>query len=194
MKSRFLLLAAIGFLLQLTSPAEGKVTVDLAKATDKKVTFIAVGRPSALKIEGVGDGLSGVLTKDGTKVDGEAVFNLSTFDTGVTMRNTHMKEKYLHVETYPNATLKVTKLPWGADEAKPFAEVEGPFEGVLTLHGVSKPVTGVAKVARDGDKVAVDVQFKTSIPDYKIDIPSFMGVTVAETVEVHVEVSAPVTK
>lgn len=178
--------------LSLSPAAFAKATADLSKAKSKKVTFIAVGNPSALKIEGVGQDLSGSLTKDGAAFSGEAKLKIETIDTGMNLRNKHMKEKYLEAEKYPEAILKLKKLPWGPADDKDFAATEGPFEGDLTLHGVTKPVTGKAKVERANGVLTANVTFTTEIPDYKVEIPSFMGITVAKSVDVIVDVEVPV--
>ncbi len=178
--------------LIVASVAEAKVTADLSKAKSKKVTFVCIGKPSALKIEGVGEDLTGKFTKDGDKFDGEAHLKIDTIDTGVGLRNKHMREKYLESGKFPDAIIKIRKLPWGPADDKDFAEQEGPFEGDLTLHGVTKPVKGTAKVERKAGILTSHVAFSTTIPEYNVDIPSFMGVTVASSVDVLVDLEVPV--
>ncbi len=190
MRGLFLLFLLGG--LSLSSLAHAKASADLGKAKSKKVTFIAIGSPSALKIEGVGEDLTGVITKDGAAFGGEAKLKIDTIDTGMSLRNKHMKEKYLESAKYPEATLKIKKLPWGPADDQDFAAQEGAFEGDLTLHGVTKPVTGQAKVERAKGVLTAHVTFTTEIPDYKVEIPSFMGITVAKSVDVIVDVEVPV--
>ena len=57
----------------------------------------------------------------------------------VELRTTHMREKYLEVEKFPEAKLVIKDL-----DIKSGAKV--PFKGNLTLHGVTKELTGEASV------------------------------------------------
>ena len=66
-----------------------------------------------------------------------------------------------------------------------------PFEGTLTLHGVEKPVKGLAKVERSHDQATFDAQFETQISDYGIAVPSFAGITIADKVQIEVNEVAP---
>jgi polyisoprenoid-binding protein YceI len=66
-----------------------------------------------------------------------------------------------------------------------------PFKGTLSVHGVPQPVTGTVDIERKGAKAEMDFKFNTTIPSHKIELPSFMGVTVAEDVQITVEVEGP---
>ena len=177
-----------------STAASAKVAVDLSKGKNT-VEFHAVGKPSFLKINGEDEdkkGLSGTITKDGDKYTGEAVFKMAVMTTGLDLRDKHMKEKYLQVDKFPEAKLAITKLPWGKDDTSDFDGKKGPFEGTFTLHGVTKPVTGEAEVTRDGKTIEAEVKFTIKVTDFGIDIPSFQGVTVADTVDVDVNIKSPV--
>lgn len=152
-----------------------------------RVEFDAVGWPSALKIHGQGSGLDGRLVIEGAAVRGALGFDLQALQTGIALRDRHMKEKYLETARFPRATLTVShvaveKLP----TTESFAAVTIPFDGVLSLHGVEKPVSGEAKVARTGTSVTTTASFAINIKDYGISLPSYMGITVAEKVQVRV--------
>jgi polyisoprenoid-binding protein YceI len=160
------------------------------EGTKTHVQFLAVGNPSALKIKGETPSEAGAVKGQLTvtsagQMTGTASCNLKTLDTGIETRNKHMKEKYLEVGKYPEAKLEITKLPanLNADDAK----IEGaPFEGILDLHGMKRPVTGTANFKKSGSTVRADFEFKLKVSDYKIDLPSFMGITMADEVTVKV--------
>lgn len=150
--------------------ANSASAVDLSTCS-QHVEFIAVGNPSALKIVGVDEnkkGLSGNVERVKDDFKGEASFDLRGLDTGISLRNKHMKEKYLQTEKYP------------------FAKLSFP-DKKLTLHGVTKEINPELKVI--GGKV--EAKFKINLADYKIDIPSFMEITVAKTVDVSVKLDCP---
>jgi polyisoprenoid-binding protein YceI len=173
--------AVIGLLLLSGSPGFSE-TLDLAKSA-VTVEFLAVGQPSAIKIRGK---LKDTATVTGTlnvrpdSVTGEATLPLDALDTGMELRNRHMKEKYLETRTYPTAELKGIKL------ALPASAGMVPFTGELSLHGKTKSISGLATVARP--QLGLSFEFKISTRDFAIDTPQFMGVTVTEEVQISVKV------
>lgn len=146
------------------------------------VSFLAVGHPSAIKIHGEGTGADGVLTDKSGVLSGNLKFNLSTLKTGIELRDHHVKDKYLEVEKFPQAELKISSLTLPkAGEVK-----DAPFEGTLTLKGEEKPIKGTYSTSTSGGDTKIDAQFAIRITDYKIDIPSYLGITVADNVTVQV--------
>ena len=152
-----------------------------------RVEFDAVGWPSALKIHGKGEGLEGQLRVEGAAVSGAVAFDLQSLSTGIAMRDRHMKEKYLETGRFPRATLTVSRV---AIDKVPASETFGPvtvsFGGTLSLHGVERPVAGEAKISRAGSTVTTAASFEINIKDFGIGVPSYMGITVAEKVQVRV--------
>lgn len=64
----------------------------------------------------------------------EVEINTDSIDSNHALRDKHLRDKkYLNVKKFPEATFKSTAYTGTADK--------GVLEGVLTLHGVSKPVS-----------------------------------------------------
>jgi polyisoprenoid-binding protein YceI len=171
-------------------PASSTQTVT---ATGGHVEFTAVGWPSALTIHGKGDGVEGRLAVDGVAVSGTLTFDLSGLTTGIGLRDRHMKEKYLEVGRHPRAALalegvSLSPLPAG-DRYDP---VRVPWQGMLTLHGVTQRVSGEARIGRAGNAVKTVAEFPVDISAFGIEVPSYMGITVAEKVQVKVSFSGGV--
>jgi polyisoprenoid-binding protein YceI len=160
------------------------------------IEFQAKGHPSALRIVGKGTGPQGSFAIAKQSVTGSASFDLTSLDTGISLRDKHMKEKYLQVDKYPNAKLSITQmnLPVAPSGGKVSAE-NVPFQGTLNLHGTEKPVTGTAKVDLDSQKVKIAANFDLNMADYGIEVPSFAGITIDNAVSVTIQsegnVSAP---
>jgi polyisoprenoid-binding protein YceI len=154
--------------------------------------FVAVGKPSALKIHGQSkDGLSGSLSLDGTSVAGTIIFAVEKLDTGVELRDHHMKEKYLETKTFPDAKLEIDKLKLAANpQTDGFKSADLPFAGQLTLHGVTHPITGTIDLNTSSGITKGEGKFEVKLSDYKIDVPSYLGITVADTVSVKVHLEA----
>lgn len=176
----------------LALAATQKVDFDHASGA---VAFHAVGRPSAIKINGTGAAPKGTLlmTDDG-KVNGDLLLDLSSLDTGISMRTNHMKEKYLEVGKYPQAKLSITDVALPkADFAKTeYVEESVPFKGNLSLHGVTKPIEGTARIERHGQSSVVHAEFSVKISDYSIPVPVFAGITVANDVSLVVDATTPI--
>lgn len=169
------------------------VQMDIVKDTSE-VTFLAVGRPSAIKIRGEKGKPEGHLnfSPDG-KSDGEFKLDLDQFVTGISMRDHHMKEKYLETQKDGNrfAIIKIMKIDFPADFWSSKKMGEYPFSGKLTLHGMTKEITGKVKIdERKPDSFRGNSNFSIKLTDYGIQIPSFSGITVAESVEIQVNFNA----
>ncbi|MBY0316383.1 MAG: YceI family protein [Bdellovibrionales bacterium] len=168
---------------EAATPAPATLTLK-AQAQSGAVTFEAVGKPSFLKIKGQGEGPEGNIQID-KNITGEFKFKLDTLNTGISLRDSHMKEKYLEVAKHPDARLKLEEVKdWSVEKG----EAQGvPFKGSLTIHGVEKPVTGTVDIKKKDAGYAVVANFETKISLYGIDLPSYAGVTVADDVKVSVK-------
>jgi polyisoprenoid-binding protein YceI len=159
-------------------------TVEL-KASEGRAEFIAVGNPGFLKIHGKGEGPSGQLKVKDSKIEGLLELELSKLDTGMELRNQHMKEKYLEIEKYPKAKLviKGQALPrvWQLTEPE---IAKSTMKAVLELHGETKELDVSYSV--DSNKKLV-AEFQLKLSDFKVGVPSFMGVTVADEVKIKID-------
>lgn len=154
----------------------------LTEAKDATVKFHASG-PAGLKIEGVTHDFA--VREAGGEV--RFVVPLANLDTGISLRNKHMREKYLEVSKFPNAELAVKRsaLPAVGDGATAAAQVDG----AMTIHGVTKPVKVSVKATRSGSRFVVHGQAPLDIRDYNIHVPSYLGVTVRPDITVEVDVT-----
>lgn len=154
----------------------GKANADM-KAVGK-AEWTAIGKPSFIKINGVG-GKLGCDLKGDKFVTGECKVFMRHWKTGMDLRDDHMHNKYLLTETYEWATLKIDK----------FEIKDGPqeFSGILTIKKDSAKVKG--KITLKGLKGTAD--FEVNIKDFpSIGVPSYLGITVADKVQVKIELVA----
>lgn len=144
---------------------------------DGKANFGTTASPGFLAIDGEGGKVFGELKTDSDgKLSGELASNLADYDTGIDLRNKHLREKYLEVKKYPEAKLTFS----GVDMKAP----SGKVEAKLTLKKETRKVI-VNYHKRDGTVYA-----KTSIEikDYpSIGVPQWLGVTAASRVDIYVE-------
>jgi polyisoprenoid-binding protein YceI len=194
MKIQKILLRALLCLFAASTPASAAAKgwiLDLDKGSGV-VLMDAVGKPSMLRIHGKGDAPKGQLKLEDKKLNGAATFKIDSMDTGIGMRNKHMKEKYLEIGKYPDAKLTFKDMALPANSASEnFSADSLPFKGLLSLHGVENPVEGTAKVDRKSDQTTIDARFSFKPSAYKVASPSFAGVTMADDVNVTVQIAAP---
>jgi polyisoprenoid-binding protein YceI len=117
-------------------------------------------------------------------LSGELQVDLQTLDTGISLRNTHLREKYLEVgkgSGFDRAVLSEIVVD-GADLAA--GSGKGTFTGVLALHGTRKPVSGEVRLTPAGGYVKVDATFPVQLADFGIPEPRYLGVGVRDQVKV----------
>lgn len=166
-------------------PSFGRANVSTSMVLGKgKTEFLAIGNPGFLKIKGKGAAPKGDLKISNGKLNGTLTVDLKSLDTGMSLRNKHMKEKYLKVKAFPEATLKINdyKIPQAWSLKNPELEVQK-IPATLMIQKESRPIVISAKINSKGK---IDSSFDIKISDFKIEIPSFMGVTVADKVEVKI--------
>jgi polyisoprenoid-binding protein YceI len=117
--------------------------------------------------------------------DGSLAVDLRTIDTGISLRNQHLREVYLEVDKAPGYD-KAVLSEIALKELSPGTPGKGSFTGSLALHGVKKPVTGPVEVRKAGADLRVKASFPLNISDYNIPEPRYLGVGVRNTVQVEV--------
>lgn len=120
---------------------------------------------------------------------GELVVDLATLDSGIGLRNTHMRDNYLEVsrgEEYRRAVLSDVVL---AGDPRTVTGATT-FTGTLLVHGVRKPVRGEVRIVRAGGGVRVEAAFPVALPEHDIAKPRYLGVGVRDEVRVKVRFTA----
>jgi len=106
---------------------------------------------------------------------------LAGLQTGIGLRDRHMREKYLQVDRFPDAVLEV---PWSGVKLPGDGQTgEGSAPGKMTLHGKSKDVQVKYRIVRTGTRYQVTGNVPLNLKDYDIEVPSYMGVTVQPDID-----------
>jgi polyisoprenoid-binding protein YceI len=125
-------------------------------------------------------------------LDGELQADLTRLDTGIALRNTHLRDKYLEVgrgAEFATAILSGVRLT-NVDSST--FRGQTPFTGTLLLHGTRRPVAGQAEIHPEGRDLRVTASFPVRIDDHGIASPRYLGVGVKNEVQVKVSlVAAP---
>jgi polyisoprenoid-binding protein YceI len=132
----------------------------------------------------------------------DVTIDLSSLDTGISMRNEHMRsEKYLDVEKFPSATFKsVSVAAPKAMAANQPAEIS--VTGDLSIHGVTKRITVPVRVViipeseltkssrGPGDWIHATTTFPIKLTDYSIAVPEKLVMKLANEMSVKLDVFA----
>jgi hypothetical protein len=112
--------------------------------------------------------------------------DLGTLDTGIGLRNEHLRSNYLEVgrgEGFGQAVL--TDIHVGDVDPSTF-EGRTSFTGEFRLHGARNQVKGQADIRRDGLAIRVEASFPVTLAEYGIAKPQYLGVGVRTEVQVKV--------
>jgi polyisoprenoid-binding protein YceI len=121
---------------------------------------------------------------------GEIAVDLTTIDTGIDLRNRHLRENYLQVAKGPGfdkAVLSEIRVPEASGEA---FRGRSAFTATLLLHGVKAAVSGACEIKADGNGVRVEASFALALRDFGIEPPEYMGVGVGNKLLVKLAFSA----
>lgn len=166
-------LAAVALVL-VTAAAHAR----LGRAEAAQVSFTAQG-PAGMSIVGTTSDLQIAETDQDIVV----TVPLKNLDTKISLRNKHMREKYLEVDKYPNAELRVPKSQIQTPKGAPTG---GKANGTLSLHGQTKPVSFTYAAKPEGGNVAVNGTVHVVMTDFGIEKPGYAGVSVKPDVDVAV--------
>jgi polyisoprenoid-binding protein YceI len=120
----------------------------------------------------------------------EVTVDLASLDTRNNLRNSHMREKYLHTQRFPTATFKSVSIVAPSSIA-PNQPADLSITGDFTLHGVTKRLTIPVKATLLADgRIHIISTFPVRMPDYGISVPKNILVTVNEAVEVRLDLFA----
>lgn len=169
-------LVAVLFLLVTTAapahaaPEAFKVTGTATFAGTAKAPLIGT-----IKVNGEGAKVTGDLSLDGDVVTGTLWLDMNTWDTGLGLRDDHLRKKF-ETTKYPKA--KLVLKPWKLSAAP------APIDGVLTLKDSSAPVKGTCAV---DPKREAKCHLELSLADFpSVGTISNAGATVEPPVSVNV--------
>jgi len=130
--------------------------------------------------------MSGSVTPDaGGAVKGTFAVELMKLETGISLRDRHLRNNYLEVQK--GADFAVAKF----DNIK-IQKLSGKttFTGTLTLHGQQQNISGTADLQQDGKSYKVDANFPLKISAFQIPEPTYLGVGVSDEITIHVVLTA----
>lgn len=159
---------------------------------DATRSVVFVSRTTLDTFRGTTDAVDGYVLLDGDGVRplegpvGTLYFevDLATLDTGIGLRNRHMRENYLEVDSYPFASFE-GRIDWIRPDSVPGFRVAA--SGTFSAHGVERPRELSCTARSDGDGFLVNCGFPVLLQDHDIDIPRLMFMRLAEEVQLELD-------
>ncbi len=159
------------------------------KSQERKVRFIS--EAPVENFDGVTEEIDGyaLVDDDDPTAQNEFYFQvqLDALDTGIGLRNRHMRDNYLETEKYPLAELRGKVVQVDSTDSNAFsAQTTGTFK----LHGVEKAVEidGVVTNTAPGE-YKIESTFEVNLQDYDIKVPQLMIVKISEIIKLEITFS-----
>lgn len=186
--------AVAGVLALGTGPASaGAQEYHVDRSADRKVTFTS--RAASLDFQGVTDGIDGYVLlnerplSETTGGDGTELYfevDLGSLDTGIGMRDRHMRDDYLEVKEYPYASYKGHIVRVSPSSGGGFQVTA---DGTLTIHGTSHDRQIACDVTSQGTGYHARCAFDVLLSDYDIEIPKIMFLKLANEIQLALDFS-----
>ncbi len=137
--------------------------------------------------EGVTNNIDGYLFYENEITNKSQLYfevDLRTLDTGIGLRNRHMRENYLETDKFPIAAY--TGMIYSAERIG-----ENKFnvivKGEMNIHGITRnqEVKGVVEITAKG--VRITANFIVKLTDHKIDVPSLMFMKIDENMDLQLD-------
>jgi polyisoprenoid-binding protein YceI len=118
--------------------------------------------------------------------------DLASLDTGIGMRNRHMRERHLETDEHPLAVFTGQEATFASSpELAVGRPVEVTVAGQFALHGVTRPLTVTATVSLAADAtLTATASFAVKLSDHDIGRPRFLLLRLADEQQVTVRIVA----
>lgn len=145
------------------------------------------------EFEGVTDRIDGYVLLDGAPLSGRTgsgdtelylEVDLASIDTGIGLRNRHMRDNYLETDEHPYATYRGRIV--GTEDASD-GGIRVLSRGTFEVHGVARERELTCDVAPAGAGYRARCAFPVLLGDHDIEIPRVMFLRLADEVRVEVE-------
>jgi len=145
------------------------------------------------EFEGVTSRIDGFVLLDGggvrasSDLGGSRLYfevDLASLDTGISLRNRHMRENYLETDEHPYATFDAAVDRIEASDGGRFRVTA---TGDFSAHGVARRRTLTCEVAPEGGSYRVECVFPVLLQDHGISIPRLMFMKLAPEVRLELQ-------
>ncbi len=147
-------------------------------------SVIFISRAPMLEFEGKSSNLVGLVNATVDSVD--FYIDLNTLDTGIELRNRHMRESYLETEKFPFAEFTGSFSPSVDFSSNLTQKVVA--KGTFRIHGISKEmdITGTLTPLNQNE-IKLMAEWTVKLSDFNIEIPRVVFYELSEVQTVRIE-------
>ncbi|MGH9423386.1 MAG: YceI family protein, partial [Thermoanaerobaculia bacterium] len=178
-------------ILATVSLHAGSRSYTIAKGGNNVAEFHAEDTYDAF--DGRTSDVTGTIVADPASPAGSSVditINVDSLNTGNSLRNKEMRERYLETTKFGTASFKSASVTGPASIA-PNQPADINVTGDITVHGVTRRMTIPVRVVLIPDgRIHATSNFKIHMPDFGISVPHNILVTVNDEVPVRLDVWA----
>lgn len=179
--------AGIFLLLFLSFPTNTNATeLQVDKSKKNLVKFIS---DAPLEdFEGITSNIDGYVFWNGTDTLSTSEFyfevDLNTIDTGIGLRNRHMRDNYLETDKHQFAKFKgrLSKIKRTSDN-----KFEVLTKGKMEIHGVERELETTANISMKNGTYRLQCEFEIKLTDFKIKVPKLMFMKIDETIKLSLD-------
>ena len=133
--------------------------------------------------EGVSDQLHGLIDVDKNLVD--FYVDLNTLDTGIKLRDKHMRDDYLETKKHPFAEFTGSFSDEDLEQIKRKQSGTYIIKGSFEVHGVALPREFELQLNfENNQKVSFETIFEIKLTDHDIEIPKLMFYELSNTLKI----------
>jgi polyisoprenoid-binding protein YceI len=134
--------------------------------------------------EGITDKIDGYLfweDSDMTK-NSDVYFevDLNALDTGIGLRNRHMRENYLETDRFPLTHFKGKII---RSQVVNDTTISVDAKGIIFIHGIEQPLSLTATLFKKINGYRIQTNFIVKLSDFQIEIPSIMFYKIDENMD-----------
>jgi polyisoprenoid-binding protein YceI len=179
MKKLFLLAVLVAFAFASVYAKECNVN------KEKKNLVKFISDAPIEDFEGTTDKIDGYIMIEGMEslVGGEMYFevDLNSLDTGIGLRNRHMRENYLHTDKYPMTNFE-GKIIEAEKETADRSKVK--VKGKIFIHGKTKELTAEGYITTNhSGSYRIQTKFVVNLTDFDIEVPQIMVMKIDEEMD-----------
>lgn len=110
--------------------------------------------------------------------------DLNTLDTGIGLRNRHMRDNYLETDKF-----QYTYFDGHFNSISKTSETEFSvaISGDISIHGVTKNITVLGTIFTNDEGLRIVSHFDVKLTDFEIDVPEMMFMKIDETMKLELD-------
>ena len=182
MKKNLFLVLAISALTIFSASAQSKYFT-----RNGKVYFNATTSSSPEKIDATNEKASSILDASNGQLEFAVLMKAFMFEKA--LMEEHFNENYVESDKFPKATFKGNIKNMNEVTLTKDGTYQATISGKLTIHGITKDVQATGTFIVKGNTITAKSEFKVTLADFGIEIPSLVSDKVAKVASITIQVN-----